>query len=377
MAAPGAVPLQARLAELARMKGGGPVVSVYLNTRWADEHQRERVRVFLKTELQRAREKSGSALTEDLDWIAAQGETLVGQGRFADAHGVALFASRALGLREVLPLRAPFEDAFVVADRPFLAPLAASLTGAPRALVVFVDGASARLIPLGAEGTGEEVKLTHDVEGRHSRGGWAQLAQSHYARHIDTHRDRHFEAVAEAVAGLEADGRIEHIVLSGAARAVAAFRRHLPDRLSARVVGTVSGTDDEPAAALAGRALAVLKDHEADDRPLGAVLTEAAKGGRAVAGVEATLQSVARGAVQRLYLLKGFRQPGRECVACRALEPGGAPTCGACGGPARSVELGTAAADRVVRSGGSVEIVENNVELARAGGVAAKLRYQG
>ena len=40
------VDLRTRLRELARFESdGAPVVSVYLNTEWADEHQRERARI--------------------------------------------------------------------------------------------------------------------------------------------------------------------------------------------------------------------------------------------------------------------------------------------------------------------------------------------
>jgi hypothetical protein len=43
------VDVQARLAELAKLPPAGrPVVSVYLNTRWTDEEQRERMRIFLE-----------------------------------------------------------------------------------------------------------------------------------------------------------------------------------------------------------------------------------------------------------------------------------------------------------------------------------------
>ena len=38
------------LKALARITpGAAPVISVYLDTRWSDEHQRERVRVFVKS----------------------------------------------------------------------------------------------------------------------------------------------------------------------------------------------------------------------------------------------------------------------------------------------------------------------------------------
>ena len=73
--------LRTRLAELAKIaKAPAPVVSVYLNTLWADEHQRDRVRIFLKNRLAEARQpRSVRAADTDLDWVEAQGAALVEQ----------------------------------------------------------------------------------------------------------------------------------------------------------------------------------------------------------------------------------------------------------------------------------------------------------
>lgn len=367
-----------QLTELARVRGAAsPVVSVYLNTRWRDEHQRERVRVFLKNELRRARQGAEPALGEDLDWIETEGESLIDQARFPEARGVALFACRALGLREVLPVREPFDDAFVVAERPFLRPLAALAERVPAALVVFVDGESARLIPVGALGPGEEIALESEVPGHHRRGGWALLAQSRYQRHVQDHRGRHFEAVAEALAGLTEGNALDRIVLAGEPRTVGEFQRHLPARLGERVVGSVPAARHEPGATLVARATALLdrwrreRQHAAVD----AVLTEAAKGGQAVAGLEETLEAVARGAVQRLYLAAGFRERGWVCGECGALQPGPTGPCRRCGKPTAAVELGEAMVDRVLATGGAVETIEAHPGLPRVGGVAAQLRY--
>jgi hypothetical protein len=263
MASP-AIDLRAELQALAGLQAEG-IVSVYLNTQWADEHQRERARVFLKNELRRAREAAGPVLSRDLGWIAARGEAVVNQTAAPGVHGVALFACEPLGLRKLLPLRVPFEDTFVVADRPLLGPLTARLGQARSALVIFVTSAIARLIPLEASGAGEEVRLGHDVHGRHRRGGWALLAQSRYQRHLAAQRERHYEAVANAVAELAAWRYFERLVLVGAARPVAALRRHLPASLKARVAGTVPGAEREAASVLAARAHELLAA-EADAR---------------------------------------------------------------------------------------------------------------
>lgn len=367
------------LSKLAKIKGAAtPVVSVYLNTRWADEQQRERVRVFLKNAIRKARRSGGEeGLDADLDWIQAQGEALVSQTLVPEADGVALFACQALGLREMLPVRVRFEDAFVVAEAPFLRPLAVLLEEIPAALVVFVDGESARLIPLHPEGAGEGVTLESEVPGRHRRGGWALLAQSRYQRHIQDHRGRHFDAVAEALVHLAEGSAVGQIVLAGEPRTIAVFRKHLPRRIAERIVGSISAARHESASTLldrAGEFLAHLEGRE-EGAAVDAVLAEAAESRRAVAGLEATLEAATRGAVHHLYLLKGFKRPGRACAACGALQNGSSATCRLCGKETKAVELGEALVERVVGTGGKVEMIEAHEGLARLGGVAARLRY--
>ena len=371
--------LHARLTELGKIdRAPGPVVSVYLNTRWADEHQRNRVRIFLKNQLTEARRAPGPRpATADLNWIEEQGEALVNQTAMPETHGVALFACEPLGLREVLPSRVPFENSFTVAERPQLRPLLELGEGAPSTLVVFVDAETARLVPLTPTGAGEEVALVADVPGQHSRGGWAQMAQSRYQRHTQDHRARHFEAVVESLIGLMEGNGLRSIVLAGEPRNLAVFRKELPPRLASMVVGTVAGARHEAIGLIVDRAAEYLPhvQGQREAESVDAALTEAAKRGKATAGLEATLDAVNRGAVHRLYVLKGWSTPGRRCGRCGTLQSGFSFTCPACGGEAGTVERGEAMAERVVAAGGSVETIEVHRPLAAAGGVAAALRY--
>jgi hypothetical protein len=369
--------LRERSVELARITTAAtPVVSVYLNVGWTDEQQRERVRVFVKNELARAR-AARAAASADLAWVEEQAALMTHHGRLVDAHGMALFACEAIGLRETIPVRSAFEDAFVVAPTPYLTPLAALRQVQAPALVAFVDGAAARLFTLEADGRGEELVLTHAVERRHRRGGWALLAQSRYDRHIEHHRGQHFEAVAAALAQLAAEEAIERVVLVGEAGTLATFRRHLAPPVARLVVGAVPGARHESGASFAeraGRLLARL-DADAEGAAVDATLDDAAAGGRAVAGAARTADAVVRGAVQRLYLLRAFAEPGAECSACGALAPGTNAVCPRCGAPSKEVDLRETMVDRVIAAGGSVSALDNHAALAAAGGVAARLRY--
>ena len=371
--------LKTRMAELARIQSvSTPVLSVYLNTHWADEHQRDRVRIFLKNELTRAREaRPGGPAEADLRWIEAEGDVLLSQTSSPEARGVALFACEAVGLREILPSRAPFENMFGVAETPVLRPLAELAELAPAAVVVFVDAESARLMLVLPAGAGEEVALHGDVPGHHSRGGWAQLAQSRYQRHIQDHRARHFEAVVEAVIGLVDAQEVRRIVLAGDPRNIAVFRKELPPRIADLIVGAVAGARYEPTALIVGRAAEYLSHTEAARvaAAVDAVLTAAAKHGKATAGLDATLEAVNRGAVHRLYLLKGWSAPGRRCMGCGGLQGGFTWVCPTCGKEATTVDLVEAMIARVISSGGSAETIETHQPLVAAGGIAAELRF--
>ncbi len=121
------------------MQRGAPVVSVYLDLRWRDPRERGRARLFLESELGRARPGATEALATDLDWVARQLAPLFDDEALPWAHGLALFVSSLRGLREAFALGASIEDSFVVGDRPFVSPLADALIAGPASLAVLVD----------------------------------------------------------------------------------------------------------------------------------------------------------------------------------------------------------------------------------------------
>ncbi|MBI2207672.1 MAG: hypothetical protein HYU41_27895 [Candidatus Rokubacteria bacterium] len=116
-----------------------------------------------------------------------------------------------------------------------------------------------------------------------------------------------------------------------------------------------------------------LQEHSDEAADVDGILTEAAKGGRAVAG-PGTLEAARRGAIHRLYILANLRRRGYQCEQCGALQEAGA-RCWLCGGATREIDLTSALVDRVVTTGGTVESVDEHAGLAAVGGLAARLRY--
>ena len=371
--------LTTRLGELGKISTGPtPVVSVYLDTRWADEHQRDRVRVFLKNELARAREASSNrAADSDLDWIESQGNALVGQATMPEGVGVALFACERVGLREHLSVRVPFEDVFVVADTPLLRPLAVLVEATPAALLIFVDAESARLWAITAAGVGAELVLEAETEEHPRIAGGPETTQAVFDQHRQARREHHFGLVAKKVVELVDSERIERLIVAGEPRNVALLRNALPRSMAEHIVGEIAGSRDEAGHVLVRRATEVLSRAEGQRHAeeVDTVLVTAAKGGKAAAGVDATLDAVKRGAVHRLYLLRDFVGSGRVCVACGDLGRGSHELCRLCGKLARPVDLAEAMVHRVISAGGTVAAVPAHMALGGAGGVAARLRF--
>ena len=219
--------------------------------------------------------------------------------------------------------------------------------------------------------------MRSEVEGRHAATGWTDRAQSRYQRHIEEHRGEHDEAVAGRSRSWPAATACGGSSWP-ARRARWGFPRSPGDRARRPGGRRQPGRGARADGAIAERAVEHLarveeqEDAEAVDR----LLDAAAKGGRAVAGLEPTLEAVNRNAVQQLYLLPSFERRGAICQGCSALQPP-APSdrCRFCGEAARPAELGEAMTGRVLASGGSVGMVDRHAGLGAQGGVGAVLRY--
>ena len=147
--------------------------------------------------------------------------------------------------------------------------------------------------------------------------------------------------------------------------------------MAAAIVGTIAGAHYEAASAFASRALELIRHIAASNQAVtvDSVLTEAEGGGRAAAGVDAAVEAVNGGTVDRLYILRSWDEAGRVCPACGALQRGANTACRWCGKPTDTVSLGEAIVQRVIAADGVVESVRVHAGLERSGGVAALLRY--
>lgn len=179
-----------------------PVVSVYLNTQWRDQHQRERAVTFLRRHIGQAHmvevdsDAARLSLEKDLARMAQWSEQLLRGTVGIQTSGVALFACSHRDLWIEFPAPIPFDDEFTIADRPALRQLARLDEDYTNALVVLVDSRTARMCEVVFGGLLTETDVTSEFPGRHKQGGWAQMR---YQRHVKEHMDRHHKEVTEYV----------------------------------------------------------------------------------------------------------------------------------------------------------------------------------
>jgi peptide chain release factor subunit 1 len=295
------------------------------------------------------------------------------------AHGLAVFASSAAGLFEVLKLSEPVDHEPVIADAPFVEPLSA--IGAPeRWCVVLVNRRTARLF-CGPGDALEEVELVEDdVHGQHDQGGWSQ---ANYQRSVDKEVADHLRRAAEVTFA-----RLKHNlpagILIGAPQELAGdFEAQLHPYLRERLAGRLD-IDVENASPEEVRRAACPRIEQAARAAQDAVLARLAEAfgggpGRAASGLEQVLAAVHEQRVEALLVDAGFAAPGVVCPKCGWLgtaESEGAAACPADGtATTRSADVVEAAVERALTQAADVHVLRDRPELASHGRIAAILRF--
>jgi peptide chain release factor subunit 1 len=294
-----------------------------------------------------------TALERDIERVA---DRLRAGGDTEGARGLAVFASEAAGLFEILKLPRPVAHQVAIADHPCVEPLARIGTGELWWLAL-VDRRRVRLLTGTTDGLLEIWRQDDETKGQHSDGGWSQ---SRYQRSVAKEAEDHLRAVASELQRRLRETRIAGLVIGGQKETVKQFEGLLHPDVAKSVQGQFdvdvwnSSADDVLTAArpildeLSARRDAELL--ERIDEGLGT-------GGRAVKGLNDVLPAVHERRIDTLVVQEGFTAKG---VCC--------PQCG---------WLGVSAGGQCPADGTMTDVIENIVEKAvgRAFGQDARVRY--
>jgi peptide chain release factor subunit 1 len=378
--------MKAEIRKLARIEEGPhPFLSLYLNTRWDSEQQRERIRLFTKNQLKKGsdrikgRENWQKFYPEDQKQIEKFVEGLVRHTFDQEVHGMAIFSCKATDTFLTYPSIISFENEFFLSGLPVLRPLVRLSSQYQDTLAVMVETDSARLFEISLEGLTAESSIESYVPGRHDQGGWAQMR---YQRHIRDHMNKHHKEVSEQLIELFDTGKWRRIVLIGQDRTIANFKTFLPERVKQQIADTFSVDFSEERSRVLRRIFERLFQREKEEvsRQVKELKERTPQGGRATFGLAGTLEALNKGQIQTLYLLASFAHAGRICPRCGSLSHNHPPThpsavCPFCQGATREIDLGEEMERAALRHDGEVKWVEENAILSENDGVGASLRF--
>ena len=300
---PRAEQLTAQLDRLASIDAGPfPVISLYLNLR-PNEHGRDHFMPFLRKELaERVRTYPASgpereSLDRDAERIREYLATVD-----ASANGLAIFACGGANLFEAITLAAPIDaHRLYISDRPHLYPLARVLDEYPRYVALLTDTHSARIFVFAVNTTEKSEQIESEKAKHHKQGGWAQ---ARYQRHTENLHLHHAKEVADALARVVRDERIEKVVVSGDQVILPRLREQLPKDVAERIVDMLTLDVRTPEHEFLAATLATLRkqdavtDRERVDELIGAYRAN----GLACVGVEEVRQAFELGQVDELVI---------------------------------------------------------------------------
>ncbi|HZT78552.1 MAG TPA: Vms1/Ankzf1 family peptidyl-tRNA hydrolase [Vicinamibacterales bacterium] len=295
--------LTAQLDRLASFDAGPfPVISLYLNLQ-ADDRGRDRFDAFLRKELPERTRGYGAdgperkSLDHDAEKIAAYLASLPGS-----LNGLALFACSGADLFEAIPMAAPVEaHELIVSDQPHLYPLVRVLDQFPPHVVVLADTHRARIVVFALN----DVQQTDQVEGvktrRHKMGGWSQ---ARYQRHIENFHVQHAKEVADHLARIVRNERIDRIVLSADEAILPLLREQLPKDVLDRVIDVVHLDVNAPNRTILETSIAALRENDAqtDREHVDALVAGYRSRGLGCVGVDAVRKAFELGQVDELLI---------------------------------------------------------------------------
>ena len=358
-----------------------PLISLYLNTKWEDEKQRKRVRLFVKNELKEAqklvKEEEGirKSLQRDSEEIQRYVDGVIHRTYDEGVNGIAIFACSGIDAFTIFRSSIPFENQLSISSKPSLRQLVHITDEYRTAIAVMVDTDRAKIFEMSLGEIRLESQIESYVPGRHEQGGWSQMR---FQRHIREHMHQHHKGVAEQLVKLFDDERCENIVLIGQEHILATFRALLPERVREKIKGDLSAEFEEESSSLAQKVIEYLHREylKEEDSIVEELIETALARGTAAVGLKDTIEAINKGQVHRLVLNKDLKRQGWQCTKCLALGEITSLSCPFCNSTIETIDLAEEMIRSVINRDGEVDMVKDHPKLSKHEGVGALLRFK-
>jgi peptide chain release factor subunit 1 len=268
---------------------------------------------------------------------------------------------RGLGVTFRTVLRIALPSGAYWGSGAFLRPLLEALDEHERFGVVLVDQKRARLFTVFLGEIEEHKDLISQVPPRPDSPSSDKLrSQSKMERRHDESVSSHLRTVAGEMGRLLEQLEVDRLIIGGSVGVASELARVLPKRLRGRLVEVMPIPFTATPEQILVRAAEVQTrlERAAELEIVRDLLKEVRKGGRAVAGLAATVEAINEGRVWKLVYLQGAAIEGGACNACGMLFDPADERCAVCSKPVeREPHLVDRMARAVLERGGHVEAV--------------------
>ncbi len=321
-----------------------------------------------------ARKEVGADIERIVRWLARP-------NNLPHSAGVAVFASKSLGLFETVLLPRVHRNRIAVDTRPLLHELLDARETLGHYLGVVVDRSRARFFHVAATGTQELsalVPMSRRGGKYHSdRGDSPGEGEFRYHQRITEEKNRHYAATAREIARLLQARPYRGIAIFGPQIHTSALTPFLPARIAAVCLGTGRLNPTAVTPAEVARAIWNLEwtAERRDEAKLLDGIDEGVATGKAVNGARATLRALGRGQVRELIVPESAAGRGFRCRDSGQLVLAQADCRGA-GDPMPVPHLIDHAIEDALRQGAQVIVVDDPKVAVRIDGLAATLRFR-
>lgn len=266
---------------------------------------------------------------------------------------------------------------------PYIRPLVEALDEYERYAVVRCSREEAEvfLVELGRGKSRAETEASADVHKFDASGQDKMWSQMHFQRKQEMHMTQHMKALAAELETIAKKTPFDRLLLAGPGETVTQLKSVLSSTFEGMSIDTMAlpANADEASIEAATHEYAQSWERNEERGLVEQVITEAAKGQRAVTALDDTFNACLDGRVRRLLYAEGFQVPDAEREALRKrIETYG----GEAGSSAANGCVGDDPVEwmirAVLRTGGEVEQVRGEVAAEfqeNASGIGALLRY--
>jgi len=314
---------------------------------------------------------------DDLKRILDVAEGLHGNGRRAEA----IFGDSNSGVWHEFDLPPSLAGTQLIVNRRFhLKPLAAVLEDVPSVCVCVIDRTKARLFRYQDEQIEEVGDYFNELPRRGKSDGFGGYDAGHAERKVHNDAKQHYKFVGETLLELYERGFFKMLVVGCRDEQWPDIESELHTYLKKNLLGhfridPTTATPEE----VKEHTERILAEHLARRREeiVQEVLGEAQRNARGAVGLRRVLRSLETREVQILLMGDRFKSSGYECRNCGHVDMRVVDECAMCAQPVSEMEdIGDAILGHALRNGIEVMYIAEDEEFAKAGHIAALLRFR-